>query len=207
VFGVAALVVSPLIVVARLESLLSDQEGFFTCFGEGLSVIPGKIGCFFRLAYYWGTLQSCAMDVVFSFGTKINHRTAEIGSHVVFGSYCNVGIVTIGDHVLIASRVSIPSGARQHDVSNHSQCITDSKPFFQRVHIGSNVWIGEGAIILADVDARCVIGAGAVVVRAIPSGATAAGNPARVISQHSAPDLGGQPADEAANDSATDRSS
>ena len=71
VFAVAVLLVSPLILAARLESLTSNGEGFFTCFGEGLSILPGRLGSFLRLAYYWGTLQSCTMDVVFSFGTKI----------------------------------------------------------------------------------------------------------------------------------------
>jgi acetyltransferase-like isoleucine patch superfamily enzyme len=205
VFAVAVLLVSPLILAARLESLTSNGEGFFTCFGEGLSILPGRLGSFLRLAYYWGTLQSCTMDVVFSFGTKINHRAAEIGSYVLFGSYCNVGVVTIGDHVLIASRVSIPSGARQHDASSQSPCIPDSTPRLQRVHIGSNVWIGEGAIILADVDTRCIIGAGAVVTRTIPSGATVVGNPAKVHSRYPAaqPD-GGEPTEATTTDSARD---
>ena len=107
--------------------------------------------------------------------------------------------------MLIASRVSIPSGARQHDASSQSPCIPDSTPRLQRVHIGSNVWIGEGAIILADVDTRCIIGAGAVVTRTIPSGATVVGNPAKVHSRYPAaqPD-GGEPTEATTTDSARD---
>ncbi|WP_309246622.1 DapH/DapD/GlmU-related protein [Ramlibacter montanisoli] len=49
--------------------------------------------------------------------------------------------------------------------------------------IGSDVWIGGGAIILPGVQVgdRAVIGAGSVVSRDIPAGVLAAGNPCRVI--------------------------
>ena len=49
--------------------------------------------------------------------------------------------------------------------------------------IGSDVWVGGGAIICpgVTVGARCVIGAGSVVTRDLPEGVFAAGNPCRVI--------------------------
>jgi virginiamycin A acetyltransferase len=182
-FGATALV-APLIAIARIESRLSARDIFFLCFGEGLSLIPGPVGCFLRLAYYWGTLQNCSKDVVFSFGTKINRRGTEIGNFVVFGTYCNVGLVTIGDQVLIGSRVCIPSGGRQHDVHNRRGNLTDAEPIFERVAIGSNVWIGEGSIVLSDIGDECVVSAGSVVFRSVPHGATAMGNPARIIARH-----------------------
>ena len=53
----------------------------------------------------------------------------------------------------------------------------------QPVTIGSDVWIGGGAIILPGVSIgdRSVVGAGSVVTRSIPAGVLAAGNPCRVI--------------------------
>jgi maltose O-acetyltransferase len=51
------------------------------------------------------------------------------------------------------------------------------------VDIGSEVWVGGGAIILPGVTigSRSVIGAGSVVTRDIPEGVIAAGNPCRVL--------------------------
>jgi maltose O-acetyltransferase len=51
------------------------------------------------------------------------------------------------------------------------------------VEIGSDVWVGGGAIILPGVrvGSRTVIGAGSVVTRDVPDGVFAAGNPCRVI--------------------------
>ena len=57
------------------------------------------------------------------------------------------------------------------------------KEFGRPVEIGSDVWVGGGAIICPGVriGSRAVIGAGSVVTRDIPEGVFAAGNPCRVI--------------------------
>jgi maltose O-acetyltransferase len=51
------------------------------------------------------------------------------------------------------------------------------------IRIGSDVWVGGGAIICAGVTigSRTVIGAGSVVTRDIPEGVVAVGNPCRVL--------------------------
>ncbi|MEA2738694.1 MAG: maltose O-acetyltransferase, partial [Acetobacteraceae bacterium] len=56
------------------------------------------------------------------------------------------------------------------------------KEFGRPVRIGSNVWIGGGAIILPGVSVGddAIVGAGSVVTRDVPQGATVFGNPARV---------------------------
>ena len=50
------------------------------------------------------------------------------------------------------------------------------------MRIGSNCWIGAGAVIMPGVTIGdgSVIGAGSVVTRDIPSGVVAVGNPCRV---------------------------
>jgi maltose O-acetyltransferase len=57
------------------------------------------------------------------------------------------------------------------------------KEFGKPITIGSDVWVGGGAIILPGVTigSRTVIGAGSVVTRDIPDEVFAAGNPCRVI--------------------------
>jgi maltose O-acetyltransferase len=51
------------------------------------------------------------------------------------------------------------------------------------IHIGENVWIGGGALILPGViiGDNAVIGAGSVVVKDVRSGASVVGSPAKPI--------------------------
>jgi maltose O-acetyltransferase len=49
------------------------------------------------------------------------------------------------------------------------------------VVIGPDCWIGSSAIVMANVGSGTTIGAGSVVVKDIPAGVVAAGNPARII--------------------------
>lgn len=50
------------------------------------------------------------------------------------------------------------------------------------MHIGNNVWLGAGAVILPGVTIgdNAVIGAGSVVTKDIPANTVAVGNPCRV---------------------------
>jgi acetyltransferase-like isoleucine patch superfamily enzyme len=50
-----------------------------------------------------------------------------------------------------------------------------------RVTIGTDTWVGERALVMADVGKHCVIGAGSVVTRPLPDYAIARGVPARVV--------------------------
>ena len=92
--------------------------------------------------------------------------------------HCIFGCVRIGENVMVANRVSIPSGKRQH-LDEAGALAHETRR--TAIRVGSKSWVGEGAIIMADVGESCIVGAGSVVTRAIPSGTTAAGNPAREI--------------------------
>ena len=103
------------------------------------------------------------------------HVTISVGQSVVIGDHC-----LIGSNVLIADNDMHPLGAEARRRNE-----TVSKDAIKPVCIGDDVWIGSGCHILKGVKIGngSVIGAGSVVVRDIPSGCIAAGNPARVVKQ------------------------
>lgn len=94
-----------------------------------------------------------------------------------------IGPVFIGDDVRLAQNVVV-SGLNHNyqDVSKpiHEQGITT-----EDVYIGDETWIGANSVILPGVfiGKHCVIAAGSVVTKNVPSYSVAAGNPAKIIKQ------------------------
>ena len=78
----------------------------------------------------------------------------------------------------MGSRVSIPSGKRQH-FGEGGSLVAEAR--YDTVKVGAGCWIGEGAILLAEVGEGSVVSAGAVVVKAMPGGSIIGGNPAQVL--------------------------
>lgn len=181
---ICLILVSPWALLAQLESLVSPGERIFTAGAEVLSLVPTLLGNYLRLGYYIVTLQSCGFDVAFDFGSRVSHRTARLGNDITVGGFASLGTVTVGDHVLISPRVSVLSGGRQHEVWDPERNVNDQPPHYDRVHIAPNSWIGEGAIVLADVGERCIVAAGAVVLRPVPDEKLAMGNPARAMAKN-----------------------
>jgi virginiamycin A acetyltransferase len=153
----------------------------FTGASQMVSLAPGIVGDYLRIAFYRLTLQSCSLRARVSFGTIFSSPEAILGHHVYIGSYCVIGRARIGEHAQIASHVQILSGARQHARDSQGKLLGSERGTFRHVAIGAHSWIGAAAIVMADIGANTTIGAGAVVTKEIPDNVTAVGNPARVI--------------------------
>jgi maltose O-acetyltransferase len=85
--------------------------------------------------------------------------------------------VTIGDRTQIGPAVQIYAADHPRDAETRRSGLEFGRP----VRIGSDVWIGGGAIILPGVTLGdgAVIGAASVVTRDVAAGQTVVGNPAR----------------------------
>ena len=110
------------------------------------------------------------------------------GEHVHLGSnvYANFNLtlvddahIYIGERTMIAPNVTITTATHPVSPRLRARGIQYNKD----VHIGRNVWIGAGAIVLPGVTIgdNSVIGAGAVVNKDIPANVVAAGVPCRVL--------------------------
>jgi maltose O-acetyltransferase len=113
----------------------------------------------------------------------------DYGSNIYLGRKCyfnfnciilDVCTVRIGDHAFVGPAVQIYTATHPMDYN-----LRRTQEFGKPVEIGSDVWIGGGAIICPGVTigSRTVIGAGSVVTRDIPDDVFAAGNSCRVIRQ------------------------
>jgi maltose O-acetyltransferase len=105
----------------------------------------------------------------------------ELGQRVYFNFNCvvlDVCRVRVGDFSLFGPAVQIYTPLHPFNAD-----LRRRQEFGKPIEIGSDVWVGGGAIILAGVriGSRTVIGAGSVVTRDIPEDVFAAGNPCRVV--------------------------
>ena len=164
------------------EDILSVQRNFashlkeYNSLGLGdekrmaelMPLIFGDVGedCYIQPPFYanWG-------------GSNVH-----LGNHIYANfnlTLVDDGHIYIGDDTMIAPNVTIATAG--HPINAKLR-----KRGFQYnadVHIGKNVWIGAGAVVLPGVSIgdNTVIGAGAVVTKDIPSNVIAVGNPCRVL--------------------------
>lgn len=108
-------------------------------------------------------------------------RNIRLGRKCFFNFNCvvlDVCPVTVGDHTLFGPAVQIYAATHPLEAE-----LRRTQEFGKPVTIGSDVWVGGGAIICPGVSVgdRTVIGAGSVVTRSMPAGVFAAGNPCRVV--------------------------
>ena len=102
------------------------------------------------------------------------------GCFVNFGCvFLDVAAIEIGDGCQIGPHVQILTADHPRDAAQRREGFESGKP----IKVGANVWIGGGAILLPGIRIGndAIIGAGSVVTRDVPAGATVSGNPARAV--------------------------
>ena len=87
--------------------------------------------------------------------------------------------VTFGDHVFVAPNCGFYTAGHPFDAERRNQGLEYARP----ITVGDNVWIGAGVQVMPGVTigSNVVIGGGSVVVKDIPDGVLAIGNPCHVV--------------------------
>ena len=105
-----------------------------------------------------------------------------VGERVFVNFDCTIldcGRVTIGDRVQIASGVQLLAADHPREPELRAAGLELGRP----VAIEDNAWLGAGVIVCPGVTIGrdSIVGAGSVVIRDVPAGVVAAGNPCRVV--------------------------
>jgi acetyltransferase-like isoleucine patch superfamily enzyme len=177
----ALVLVLPAILTYRLARLALGPNKAFPGWSQLFSLVPGLSGAYLRRAFYRLVLPRCGPGSFISFGTVFSHPTAEVGRDVYVGVYCCLGDVTLEDDVLLGSHISVMNGAAQHGTARLDIPVREQPGVWPRITIGRDSWVGDRAVIMADIGKHCVIGAGSVVTVPVPDYAVAVGVPARVL--------------------------
>ncbi len=122
-------------------------------------------------------------------GCRLDRRLFVIPNKVSLGRRCYIGRysyldgdITIGDFTMLASHVAVVGGDHAY-LQKDTLMIDGGREHWRPTVIGSDVWVGHGAIILngLTIGDGALVAAGSVVVKDVAPYTIVAGNPARFI--------------------------
>jgi acetyltransferase-like isoleucine patch superfamily enzyme len=157
------------------------SENAFQGIMQVACLVPASPGVFVRQALLAWMAAGCGRRVTVHIGTLFSTPRVRVGENVYVGAFCNIGYAQIEDDVLFGSNVHVLSGKHQHGYARLDVPMSRQQGRKTAVCIGAGAWIGNGAIVMADVGEHSIVGAGSVVVDAIPAWSVAVGSPARVV--------------------------
>lgn len=134
-----------------------------------------------RAAFRWNGVHPTA----YLQGRSSVARDLIAGPYSFVGSGCLIGPkVIIGPYSMLAPRVAVVGADHCYDVPGRPM-IFSGRPQLTVTHIGSDVWIGYGSIVLAGVRIGngAIVAAGAVVTKDVPPYEVHGGIPARKIGE------------------------
>ncbi len=178
---ICRILVFPLYLQTKFLGLFLKTDQPFQMSSHIVSLFPGVLGNYLRKEFYRLTLARCASDICVEFGTIIHQASVELGQHVYIGCNCSIGECVIEDEVLIGSNVDIISGKHQHYFDKLDVPIREQGGRLEKITIGRDSWIGNSAVVMANIGEQSIVAAGSVVVHDVPPCSIVAGNPARII--------------------------
>ncbi|GHB20306.1 maltose O-acetyltransferase [Pseudovibrio japonicus] len=124
------------------------------------------------------TTESTLIEAPFHCSYGINIHLEE---NVFLNAGCTIldsAPVRIGAQTMLGPNVQIYCAQHHKDAEKRCAGLETAKP----VTIGKRVWIGGAAILMPGVTVGddAIVGAGSVVTKDVPAGATVVGNPARI---------------------------
>ena len=166
----------------NVSELTDEQSGYMEKLWEFNQLRPSEQDK--KQKYMKEVFAECGEDCFIELPFRANWG----GKNLHFGNrvYANFNFTVVddgesfvGDKVMFGPNVTIATANHPIDPSLREEAKQYNKP----VHIGENVWVGAGTVIVPGVTIgkNSVIGAGSVVVKDIPENVVAVGNPCRVL--------------------------
>jgi acetyltransferase-like isoleucine patch superfamily enzyme len=145
---------------------------------------------------YFGPLTDLRIDrgATFAAGERTHFRRncvvevndagrVEVGADTQFTYNC---VIQCSTSIVIGERCTFGAGSvlvdGNHRFRDADTPVREQGYEFRPLRIGDDVWVGAGAVVMADLGERAVVGANAVVVEPVAPYTVVGGVPARVLS-------------------------
>jgi virginiamycin A acetyltransferase len=178
--AVATAVMAPVALSWRLRAMLIGSDLAFQHSTEWLAWLPGLPGQYLRRAFLGLVTDGCGADVVVCAGTTFSSARVRIEGNAYIGGTCNIAWAHIEPDVMIATAVHVLA-PHTHGTERVDIPMRDQPGDVRCIRVGTGAWIGNHAVVMADVGAHAIVAAGAVVTQSVPEYAIVAGVPARVL--------------------------
>ena len=137
-----------------------------------------------KVKYPWVKCNANFTRIKYDTDIASPHKDVTIGEQVQFGRHCRVSCdIEFKNSILVAGNVKF-CGKDDHITNIPGRLIWNSgRGDKYKTIVGNDVWIGEGAIIVAGVSIGdgAIVAAGAVVTKDVAPCTIVGGNPARFI--------------------------
>ncbi len=171
--------------VSLIRSLSFESSGSSIHFGWDCKIVGA---CNISIGDNFIAHDRNRIEAISKNGSAIFNPKIHIGNNVIMNYGCHIGAVDfikIGNNVLLASNIYISDHDHGHTNYEDMSLTPVSRNIISKgpVIIEDNVWVGEGAAILANVTIgkNSIIAAHAVVTKDVPPFSVVAGVPAKVI--------------------------
>ena len=166
-------------------TLFGRIKPVYTFFAQSFALGPGMPGSYLRAAYYKMTLSESSLDVTLSLGTYFVQPDSVLkegcfNRRVLRDRSC-FHRRSLADRIARADPERPPAACTQ--CRRHLERLA-----YDRITVGSDCWIGDGAVVMADLGEGVTVGAGSVVTKPVLSGTVVVGNPARPLQRASSPE-------------------
>ncbi|MDX2207613.1 MAG: acyltransferase [Gemmatimonadales bacterium] len=179
----AVLCAAPLALCYHLLSLVGwgRRDDVFQGFTQLLSLGPGLPGDYLRRGFLYLTCKRCALSSSVGFGTIFASPEVVINEHVYIGPMCSIGHAIIGRDTMLGTGVHLIGGGHAHASDRLDLPMRLQPRDVTIITIGVDCWVGNGAVVMADLGSHVIVGAGAVVTRPVAEWLVVAGSPARAL--------------------------
>lgn len=127
---------APFSLMSRLENRIApSSEVVFSFCAQCMPFLPVLPGVYIRRAYYHQSVDNCSPFSTIGFGILLTQGNVRGNERTYVGNYAVIRSFGVGKDCEVGSRVSVPCGKQQHNITGNGTWATLLKVPFRRLQL------------------------------------------------------------------------